>query len=584
MSPPPPPNPPQQTFSCFLCLSLLHWKRSSPPPDPSRPCRFSYSVLRRATLSFSAHTRLGQGGSGTVFRGGLPGCGDAAIKFMDSSGLQGQREFDNELLFAERTRGSDNIVKLIGFSSNSKYENKDTKERERLVLVYELMRNGSLQDALINRKFEELMDWEKRLEIAVDIAKGLEFLHFRCQPPIIHGDIKPSNVLLDGCFKAKISDFGLARVKIEKDQGNNNASTLETNRLTKDHEETESVDSNINNSSLEEKSPESFMKVLDRSVASPDLLANKKNASTQRKFDQITYQTGDSETERLKKDYVMKWVLTNNPAATTEHDNKLNKTTKVSKSGENQTATKWWREEYYESLSMKRRNKKKKQGLGLSNGSRGSDDWRQNYDHEDTEFEQQNKMKKSRSQRRGSWGSIDWWLDGFSELKRTTKWASTETTKSSFSSTHSMRGTVCYNAPETFSSGVEQISEKCDVYSYGVLLLVLISGRRPLQVSASFPDSSLERANLVSWARSLASKGRVLDLVDSNVRSLNREQAVLCIKVALLCLQRSITKRPNIKEVLDMLSGKCDAPALPSECSTSTPVRFTFKSVTKYSS
>ncbi|ONK72699.1 uncharacterized protein A4U43_C04F22200 [Asparagus officinalis] len=143
------------------------------------------------------------------------------------------------------------------------------------------------------------------------------------------------------------------------------------------------------------------------------------------------------------------------------------------------------------------------------------------------------------------------------------------------SSTPSMRGTVCYVAPEYGGGG--PLSEKCDIYSFGVLLLVLISGRRPLQVTAS-PMSEFERANLISWARHLAHLGRLLDLVDPSIKGIDKEQALLCITVALLCIQRSPARRPSIKEIVGMLTGQSDPPHLPIEFSPSPPGGFSFKS------
>ncbi|GMH09064.1 hypothetical protein Nepgr_010904 [Nepenthes gracilis] len=137
-----------------------------------------------------------------------------------------------------------------------------------------------------------------------------------------------------------------------------------------------------------------------------------------------------------------------------------------------------------------------------------------------------------------------------------------------------MRGTVCYVAPEY--SGGGDLSEKCDVYSFGVLLLVLIAGRRPLQVTSTV--SEYQRANLISWARRLARSGKLLDLVDKKIHSLNKDQAQLCITVALLCLQKSPGCRPSIKEVVGMLTGNLDPPALPIEFSPSPNSRFPSKS------
>lgn len=173
-------------------------------------------------------------------------------------------------------------------------------------------------------------------------------------------------------------------------------------------------------------------------------------------------------------------------------------------------------------------------------------------------------------------GSIDWWIDGVRRSSR--DWASGEFVPKSggaVSSTPSMRGTVCYVAPEYGGGG--PLSEKCDIYSFGVLLLVLISGRRPLQVTAS-PMSEFEKASLISWARHLARVGRLLDLVDPALRDVNRDQALRCITVALLCIQRSPSRRPSSEEVLEMLSGEGEPPNLPVEFSPSPPGGFRFRS------
>ncbi|TMW83758.1 hypothetical protein EJD97_000786 [Solanum chilense] len=638
---------------CFRKISL---KRTVPSSDSESkpPHRFSYNSLRRATSKFSPSLRLGQGGFGSVYRGTVKSPTtnsnvSVAVKVMDAGSLQGEREFQNELFFAGKI-DSKYIVSTIGFSSDQR--------GRRMLLVYELLANGSLQDCLLHRKCSELKDWKKRFSIALDIAKGLEYLHHFCDPPAIHGDIKPSNILLDDNFNAKIGDFGLARLKAEdhivievrKESPVGNAA--EDNGSVA--EETESV---ITVNCLDEfhrgveQSPESFVRheaspetvtgvelspeapvVSPRTVAamaSPSEglektslsegnfdrssidsgieIGNKKSGVKKKKKKSITgkdwwwkQDTGGTDSGAVK-DYVMEWIgseikkerpktewigasSSSGPVGKIEkkkHRKRLDwwvslDDEKNGKEEKRRPAREWWKEEYCEELARKKKKKKKEQG---GKGSISDDCHSESWWPRDDELYTAKKKKRSRS--RGSKSSMDWWLDGFSsELRRARKnsydSASGDIPKSGgISSTPSMRGTVCYVAPEYGSCG--DLSEKCDVYSYGVLLLVLIAGRRPLQVTGS-PMSEFQRANLLSWARHLARAGKLLDLVDQSVESLDKEQALLSITVALLCLQKSPARRPSMKEVVGMLSGDLEAPQLPVELSPSPPSRFPIKS------
>ncbi|KAI3875263.1 hypothetical protein MKX03_011147 [Papaver bracteatum] len=667
------------TFLAILYRKLSR-KRTVPTTDLNpKPQRYSYSVLRRATGTFAASNRLGQGGFGSVYKGVLTNGQEIAVKLMDSIGsLQGEREFQNELTLAGKI-DSQYVVNLIGFSSDTK--------RRRMLLVYELMINRSLQDALLDRKCVELMEWKKRFCIAVDIAKGLEFLHYQCDPVIIHGDIKPSNILLDSDFNAKIADFGLARSKIDDAyaggggdlvSGVSGVSGIEieeeveeerkvcNNELKKKKIEgggseiltdngsiidgTESVLTGYEEVGFVEASPEScVIRVMEGVeaassenviVLSPEAVTATEEASppseimgtsiSEGNFDRLSMdsrkdlvgdgnrksssrkksgtgkdwwwkQDGGCGSESGVKDYVMEWIGTEikkerpksewvttvgedmckancKPDKKKQHRRlewwaSLDEE-KVKKKEKTRPAREWWREEFCEELSKK---KKKRELKSTSSGAGGGDNWWQR----DEDMNVEVKKKKKRNWSRGSRGSVDWWLDGLSgEIKsfgrNSRDWVSGEIPKSGgISSTPSMRGTVCYIAPEYGGGG--QLSEKCDVYSYGVLLLVLVSGRRPLQVTAS-PMSEFERANLISWARHLAHSGKLQELFDPAIRSLDREQALLCVTVALLCLQRSPSKRPNIREVVGMLTGESEAPHLPFEFSPSPPSGFPFKS------
>ncbi|KAK3180567.1 hypothetical protein Dsin_014846 [Dipteronia sinensis] len=609
-------------FSLLLFLTYcfrgkLTQKRTV-PSDSKPPYRFSYSLLRRATNSFSPSLRLGQGGFGSVFQGTLPSSAAAAalnnnhhpeqkhvaVKVMDSGSLQGEREFYNELLFASMLESNDRVVSVLGFSSDPK--------RRRMLLVYELMSNGNLQDALLHKKCPELMEWKKRFLVAIDIAKGIASLH-SLHPPVIHGDIKPSNILLDHEFSAKIADFGLARLKLEVDDqvGSDVESTkkadLESNGGGAVEDcgsivETESINTTTTASAFEElsQSPESFVKATQAAAAAAD--------ATSRSPELV-----EKEEDVKVKDYVIEWIGTeiqkerpnsNNwigaSSSSSSNKNEKKKTKKKKrldwwdsldedkednvknskKPQKRRQPREWWKEEYCEELAKKKKKKKNKnKQMGIS-----SDEdccWQR-----DEELNVERKKKKSRSSRRSSKGSLDWWLEGLSgDLSRAYRnsydsAASGEIPKSGgITSTPSMRGTVCYVAPEYGGGG--DLSEKCDVYSFGVLLLVLIAGRRPLQVTES-PMSEFQRANLLSWARHLARNGKLIELVDKAiVKSLDQEQALLCITVALLCLQRSPIKRPSMQEVVGMLTGESEAPKLPAEFSPSPPLRFPFKSQKK---
>lgn len=503
-----------------------------------------------------------------------------------------------------------------------------------MLLVYEFMQNGNLQDALLHRKCPELMEWKKRFAIAVDIAKGLAYLH-GLEQPIIHGDIKPSNILLDRYFSAKIGDFGLARLKLENQievsvEGCDATKTMNgsigggVEDCGSVVEETDSVVTGFEESNVGfDLSPESFVKVSALpepvAMASPATSAltespegfEKASASESNKASPVK-QNGDKgwwlrQDNGGVKDYVMEWIGTEikseRPSSDwigTSSDNlgKAEKKEKKKKKGRKQLewwmsmddekekkaknsskkekrrpAREWWKEEYCEELAEKKKKKMKQQKGTVSDVEYGNGWWLQ-----DEELYTERKRKnKSRSQSRSS---LDWWLDGLSgELRRSRRnrnhdSASGEIPRSGFSSTPSMRGTVCYVAPETGFG--DNPSEKCDVYSFGVSFLVLIAGRRPLQVTSS-PISEYKSANLLSWARHLARAGKLADLVDKSIQSLDQEQALLCITVALLCLQKIPARRPSMKEVVGMLTGESEPPQLPADLSPSPQSRFPLK-------
>ena len=165
------------------------------------PKRYSYSDIKKMTSSFA--NILGQGGFGNVYRGKLPEGRLVAVKVLKESKGDGE-EFMNEVASISRTSHV-NVVTLLGFCY----------ERNKRALIYEFMPNGSL-DSFISVKGSPhtncRLEWKKLYEIAVGIARGLEYLHRGCNTRIVHFDIKPHNILLDDEFCPKISDFGLAKL------------------------------------------------------------------------------------------------------------------------------------------------------------------------------------------------------------------------------------------------------------------------------------------------------------------------------------------------------------------------------------
>ncbi|TXG70046.1 hypothetical protein EZV62_004981 [Acer yangbiense] len=163
--------------------------------------RFDYSFVKKMTKSFS--TKLGQGGYGDVYKGKLPDGRLAAVKVLKESKGNGE-EFINEVASICRTSHV-NVVALLGFCYN----------KNKRALIYEFMSNGSLDKYIFDKESSSTkcnLEWKTRYQIAIGIARGLEYLHRGCNTRIVHFDIKPHNILLDEDFCPKISDFGLAKL------------------------------------------------------------------------------------------------------------------------------------------------------------------------------------------------------------------------------------------------------------------------------------------------------------------------------------------------------------------------------------
>ncbi|XP_031501484.1 cysteine-rich receptor-like protein kinase 10 isoform X4 [Nymphaea colorata] len=161
----------------------------------------SLRSIEYATDKFSESNKLGEGGYGPVYKGRFPDGQEVAVKRLSGRSKQGLKQFRNEVELISKLQHT-NLVRLIGCCL-------DNDEK---MLIYEYMPNKSLDFFLKDPGRRVLLDWEKRLNIIIGIARGMLYLHQHSRLNIIHRDLKASNVLLDEQLNPKISDFGLARI------------------------------------------------------------------------------------------------------------------------------------------------------------------------------------------------------------------------------------------------------------------------------------------------------------------------------------------------------------------------------------
>ncbi|GAA0183079.1 hypothetical protein LIER_30555 [Lithospermum erythrorhizon] len=163
-----------------------------------RPTRYSYADVKKITAHFKE--KLGQGGYGTVYKGKLSNEILVAVKVLDHVKGNGE-DFINEVGTIGRVHHV-NVVRLIGYCADG----------YRRALVYEFLPNESLGTYISSRRGNKELGYEKLQQIAIGIAKGLDYLHQGCNQRILHFDVKPQNILLDNKFIPKVADFGLAKL------------------------------------------------------------------------------------------------------------------------------------------------------------------------------------------------------------------------------------------------------------------------------------------------------------------------------------------------------------------------------------
>ncbi|XP_021720667.1 putative serine/threonine-protein kinase-like protein CCR3 [Chenopodium quinoa] len=209
---------PQSRSSSITQLSSMalgrtrSWDSSSKHVEKAEV--FTLCELAAATKNFSLENKIGRGSFGTVYKGILSNAGcEVAIKREEICARSKRGyAFESELMLLTRVHHK-HLVGLVGFCE---------EQNERL-LVYKYMSNGALHDHLhsynTQKSSSPLNSWRMRIKIALDAARGIEYLHNYAVPPIIHRDIKSSNILLDANWVGRVSDFGLSLKGPENEEG-----------------------------------------------------------------------------------------------------------------------------------------------------------------------------------------------------------------------------------------------------------------------------------------------------------------------------------------------------------------------------
>ncbi|XP_031271410.1 cysteine-rich receptor-like protein kinase 10 [Pistacia vera] len=178
---------------------------------------YTWTEIEAATNCFSIENKLGQGGYGPVYKGVLPDGQEIAVKKLSETSTQGFGEFKNEVILTAKLQHV-NLVGILGYCT----------DKEEHMLIYEYLKNRSLDYYLFDRCSQLTLNWKKQVHIIEGITQGLFYLQEYSRFTIIHRDLRASNVLLDENMKPKISDFGMARAFAKSNLESNTGKIVET--------------------------------------------------------------------------------------------------------------------------------------------------------------------------------------------------------------------------------------------------------------------------------------------------------------------------------------------------------------------
>ncbi|CAM6007977.1 unnamed protein product [Sphagnum balticum] len=551
-----------------------------------QPILYSYKVLKVATNDFHPSNKLGEGGCGAVYKGILLDGTNVAVKLLNKSHQQ-VSEFLNEIVLMTGVKHK-NLVKVKGCSLQG---------TQRLI-VFEFVENKNLAEALWDRHIKNVLflDWTMRFNICVGIAHGLIYLHEYLQPRIIHRDIKASNILLDKDLNPKIADFGLARLfpedishlstahiagtmgylspeyatlgkltekvdvfsygvlLLEIVSGRKNIDlSLETNKiyllewLFYLHVKQMRIGHNLAKFAKQQVQPilysYSVLKVATKyfhpsnklgeggfGAIYKGILPDGTNVAVK-----LLNKSHQGVSEFLNEIVLMTGVSHKNLVKVKGCSLRATQRLIVFEYVENKNlAEALWGQQIKNVLFLNW-TMRFNICVGIAHGLIHLHEYLQPHIiHRDIKGANI-LLDKDLNPKIADFGLARLFPEDISHL-----------------STAHIAGTMGYLSPEYATLG--QLSEKVDVFSYGVLLLEIVSGRKNI-------DLSLEtnKIYLLEWACSLHEQDKLMDLIDQRLNNnVLDDEAHRVINVALLCVQTSATRRPSMSRVLAMLLNEVD--------------------------